>query len=64
MLAKIVPLGRSRYATDVVVPGYESTEPDNSTNVELNFGGILIRPGEYCYADRDCVIVLDKPVHG
>ncbi|MDD9877606.1 MAG: ribonuclease E activity regulator RraA [Magnetovibrio sp.] len=33
-------------------------------NVELNFGGILIRPGEYCYADRDCVIVLDKPVHG
>ena len=31
---------------------------------ELNFGNILIRPGDYLYADVDCVLVLDKPVHG
>jgi len=30
----------------------------------LNMGGIVIRPGEYVYADRDAVIVLAKPVHG
>ncbi|MBM10094.1 MAG: hypothetical protein CMF69_11075 [Magnetovibrio sp.] len=30
---------------------------------ELVMGGILIRPGEYIYADRDAVIVLPKPVH-
>ena len=32
-------------------------------NEILNLGGIEIRPGDYCYADRDCVIVLNKPVH-
>ena len=30
----------------------------------LIVGGIVIRPGEYIYADRDAVIVLAKPVHG
>lgn len=30
----------------------------------LNMGGIVIRPGEYVYADRDAVVVLAKPVHG
>lgn len=30
----------------------------------LTMGGIVIRPGEYVYADRDAVIVLAKPVHG
>lgn len=30
----------------------------------LNFGGIAIRPGDYLYADRDAVILLDGPVHG
>ena len=33
------------------------------TNVPLNIGGIEISPGEYCYADRDCVIILENPVH-
>ena len=32
-------------------------------SVILNMGGIEIRPGDYCYADRDCVIILDNPVH-
>ena len=32
-------------------------------DVTLNIGGIQIRSGDYCYADRDCVIVLDNPVH-
>jgi len=32
-------------------------------SVILNIGGIQIRPGDYCYADRDCVIILDNPVH-
>jgi regulator of ribonuclease activity A len=27
-------------------------------------GGIVIRPGEYLYADRDAVIVLSHSVHG
>ena len=30
----------------------------------LTMGGIVIRPGEYVYADRDAVIVLSKAVHG
>ena len=30
----------------------------------LNFGGIEFRPGDYLYADQDCVIVLDEPDHG
>ena len=29
----------------------------------LNFGGIVINPGDYVYADRDAVIVLSGPVH-
>jgi len=29
----------------------------------LTFGGISIRPGDYLYADQDCVIVLDEPDH-
>ena len=32
-------------------------------NITLNIGGIQICPGDYCYADRDCVIILDNPVH-
>ncbi len=31
--------------------------------VPLHMGGIDIKPGDYVYADRDAVIVLDKPVH-
>ena len=31
---------------------------------KLTIGGIVIRPGEYVYADRDAVIVLPKPAHG
>jgi len=38
-------------------------EDSGRANVALNIGGIEIRPGDYCYADRDCVIVLDRPVH-
>ena len=30
----------------------------------LVIGGITVRPGEYVYADRDAVIVLNAPVHG
>lgn len=30
----------------------------------LNFGGVVFRPGDYLYTDRDAVIVLDAPVHG
>jgi len=30
----------------------------------LVIGGITVRPGEYVYADRDAVIVLNTPVHG
>ena len=30
----------------------------------LTMGSIVIRPGEYVYADRDAVIVLSKPAHG
>ncbi|MAH83227.1 MAG: hypothetical protein CBB68_02540 [Rhodospirillaceae bacterium TMED8] len=29
----------------------------------LSIGGIVIRPGEYVYADRDAVIVLPNAVH-
>ena len=32
-------------------------------NITLNIGGIQICPGDYCYADRDCVVILDNPVH-
>ena len=32
-------------------------------NITINIGGIQICPGDYCYADRDCVIILDNPVH-
>lgn len=32
--------------------------------VALNFGNVVIRPGDYLYADRDGVIVLDAAVHG
>ena len=32
-------------------------------DVELNFGGIVILPGDYLYADRDAVVVLDRPDH-
>lgn len=35
--AKVVPLGRSRQATDVAIPGYEPPDPENRPNVELNF---------------------------
>ena len=33
------------------------------TYITINLGGIQICPGDYCYADRDCVIILDNPVH-
>ena len=39
-------------------------EDAGRANVTLNMGGIEIRQGDYCYADRDCVIILDNPVHG
>jgi len=39
-------------------------EDAGHANVTLNIGGIVINPGDYCYADRDCVIILDKAVHG
>ena len=32
-------------------------------DVDLNFGGIVIRPGEYLYADKDGVIVSEKKLH-
>ena len=32
-------------------------------DVELSFGGIIILPGDYLYADRDAVVVLDRPDH-
>ena len=32
-------------------------------NITLNIGGIQICPGDYCYAYRDCVVILDNPVH-
>ena len=32
-------------------------------NITINIGGIQICPGDYCYADRDCVVILDNPVH-
>ena len=38
-------------------------EDAGRANVTLNMGGIEIRQGDYCYADRDCVIILDNPVH-
>lgn len=33
-------------------------------NVPVTFGGITIKPGDYLYADKDGVIVLDAPSHG
>ena len=36
---------------------------EGQSNVPLNIGGIEIRPGNYCYADRDCVIILENPVN-
>ena len=39
------------------------SQDEGQRDVTLNMGGIQIRSGEYCYADRDCVIVLDNPVH-
>lgn len=32
-------------------------------DVDLNMGNVVIRPGDYCYADKDGVIFLDKPEH-
>jgi regulator of ribonuclease activity A len=32
--------------------------------VTLYFGNVAISPGDYVYADRDAVIVLERPVHG
>lgn len=32
--------------------------------IVLNFAGIQIRPGDYLYADKDGIIITDKPVHG
>lgn len=32
-------------------------------DVELRFGGVVIRPGDYVYADLDAVIVCKKPAH-
>jgi len=40
-----------------------SNEMEGIVGVDLNFGGILYRPGDYLYADRDCVIVLDEADH-
>ncbi len=32
-------------------------------DVQLRFGGIVVNPGDYIYADLDGVIVTPKPVH-
>jgi len=32
-------------------------------DVDVNFGGIVIRPGEWLYADLDGVIVSEKKLH-
>lgn len=32
-------------------------------DVELRFGGVVINPGDYVYADLDAVIVCKKPTH-
>lgn len=50
-------------ATHVTAMRPTRGEDSGRANVPLNMGGIEIRPGDYCYADRDCVIVLDNPVH-
>ena len=39
------------------------TDGIGKRDVVLNFGGIVIKPGDYLYADRDGVIVLDAPAH-
>ncbi|MEX0695649.1 MAG: ribonuclease E activity regulator RraA [Rhodospirillales bacterium] len=33
-------------------------------DVTLKFGGVVINPGDYIYADLDAVIVCKKPIHG
>ena len=33
-------------------------------DVTLKFGGVVINPGDYIYADLDAVIVCQKPIHG
>lgn len=33
-------------------------------DVTLKFGGVVINPGDYIYADQDAVIITKKPVHG
>jgi len=40
-----------------------SNEAEGRVNDVVTFGGIQITPGDYIYADQDCVIVLDKPDH-
>ena len=32
-------------------------------DVTLKFGGVVINPGDYIYADLDAVIVTSKPIH-
>ncbi len=32
-------------------------------DVQLKFGGVVISPGDYVYADLDAVIVTEKPIH-
>ena len=33
------------------------------TGLKLSFGNIIFRPGDYLYADQDCVVVLDNQDH-
>lgn len=40
-----------------------SNEAEGRVGEALTFGGVQISPGDYIYADQDCVIILDKPDH-
>ena len=48
--------------------GTTAMPPINDTtgkiDIQINFGNILIKPGDYLYADQDCVVLLENPDHG
>ena len=56
----IMDIGIKSLGTSAMPP---SNEMDGVTGDTLTFGGIQFRPGEYLYADQDCVIVLENPDH-
>lgn len=37
---------------------------EGTADVPLRFGGVVVNPGDYIYADIDGVIVCKKPLHG